>query len=63
MMLESLHRKLEETKKERDGYIAFEREVKKQKDAAAAEGGNAEKEALKRIEKVGSVFFEDKHHA
>lgn len=55
-MLEGLHRQLEETKKERDGYIAFEREVKKkfEKDGKDKEsgGGQEEKEAMKRIEKV-----------
>lgn len=52
MLLESLNRQLEETKKERDGYIAFEREVKRQKEAAVTEGADDEKEALRKIEQV-----------
>ncbi|KAG8904476.1 autophagy protein 6 [Tulasnella sp. 403] len=58
LMLESLHRQLEETKKERDGYIAFEREVKKQKDAGSAESAESEKQALARIEKLKAEEIE-----
>lgn len=61
-MLEGLHRQLEETKKERDGYIAFEREVKKkfEKDGKDKEsgGGQEEKEAMKRIEKLKTEEIE-----
>ncbi|KAG8882300.1 autophagy protein 6 [Tulasnella sp. 331] len=52
VLLESLHRQLEETKKERDGYIAFDRDVKRQKEAASAEGAGDEKEALRKIEQL-----------
>ncbi|KAG9045298.1 autophagy protein 6 [Tulasnella sp. UAMH 9824] len=62
LMLEGLHRQLEETKKERDGYIAFEREVKKKLDKEGKDkeggGGQEEKEAMKRIEKLKSEEIE-----
>ena len=52
LLLEGLHSQLEETKKERDGYIAFERDVKKQKLETASSGDALEKETLRQIEKV-----------
>ncbi|KAG9012776.1 autophagy protein 6 [Tulasnella sp. JGI-2019a] len=52
VLLESLHRQLEETKKERDGYIAFDREVKRQKEASNSEVSNDEKEAVRKIEQL-----------
>ncbi|KAG8983803.1 autophagy protein 6, partial [Tulasnella sp. 427] len=62
LMLEGLHRQLEETKKERDGYIAFEREVKKKFDKEAKDkengGGQEEREAMKRIEKLKTEEIE-----
>jgi beclin 1 len=46
----TLQRQLDETKKERDGYIAFEKEVKKEKEK---DGQGISKEvAEKRIEKL-----------
>jgi len=48
ILLTSLQRQLDETKKERDGYIAFEKEVKKEKDGQ----GMSREEAEKKIEKL-----------
>ena len=46
ILLGTLTRQLEETKKERDGYIAFEKEVRKEKERDGAAGtGKAEAEA------------------
>ena len=47
MLLASLTRQLDETKKERDGYIAFEKEVKKEKERE--KDGLTPQEAEKRI--------------
>lgn len=50
ILLSSLQRQLDETKKERDGYIAFEKEVKKEKER---EGHSMSKEeAEKKIERL-----------
>ncbi|OBZ70554.1 Beclin-1 [Grifola frondosa] len=50
ILLQSLTRQLEETKKERDGYIAFEKEVRKEKER---EGEGVNKvEAESRIDKL-----------
>ena len=56
--MENLEKKLEETKRERDGYLAFERDVKKKREAilAAGEEGDGEEKRLEvRITKV--CFF------
>ncbi|KAI0759819.1 APG6-domain-containing protein [Trametes elegans] len=45
ILLETLARQLEETKKERDGYIAFEKEVKKERDREGSGVGRLEAEA------------------
>jgi len=50
ILLSSLQRQLDETKKERDGYIAFEKEVRKEKEREG-KGMNKE-EAEKKIEKL-----------
>lgn len=50
VLLESLEKQLEETKRERDGYIAFEREVRKEREAAGSSAD--EKKMAHRIEKV-----------
>ncbi|KAG8931330.1 autophagy protein 6 [Tulasnella sp. 419] len=52
VLLDQLQKQLEETKKERDGYIAFERDIKRQKEAIAAQGSDAEEKAKKRIEQL-----------
>ena len=44
ILLTSLTRQIEETKKERDGYIAFEKEVKKEREREAAGMGREEAE-------------------
>lgn len=50
ILLSSLQRQLEETKKERDGYTAFEKELKKERER---EGQNMDRdEAEKKIEKL-----------
>lgn len=52
ILLTSLNRQLEETKKERDGYIAFEKEVRKERDR---EGQGLSKEEVERkIERLKS---------
>jgi beclin 1 len=38
VLLNSLTRKLEETKRERDGYVAFEREIRKEQEREKAAG-------------------------
>ena len=48
---ENLERKLEETKRERDGYLAFEREVRKNQDSVTANGLD-EKKLEQRIQRV-----------
>ena len=50
LLLASLNRQLDETKKERDGYIAFEKEVKKEKERE--KDGLNPQEAEKRITKL-----------
>jgi len=50
ILLTSLQRQLDETKKERDGYIAFEKEVKKEKERDGQ--GMSREEAEKKIEKL-----------
>lgn len=50
-LIENLERKLEETKRERDGYLAFEREVRKSRDAITA-GGLDEKKLEHKIQRV-----------
>lgn len=54
ILLSSLQRQLDETKKERDGYIAFEKEARKEKDGHGMSRGEAEKkiEKLKVDERV-----------
>ncbi|KAJ2925147.1 hypothetical protein H1R20_g11944, partial [Candolleomyces eurysporus] len=50
ILLTNLRKQLEETKKERDGYIAFEKEVRKEREREAQ--GMTKEEALKKIEKL-----------
>ncbi|KAL0577019.1 Vacuolar protein sorting-associated protein atg6 [Marasmius crinis-equi] len=50
ILLASLQRQLDETKKERDGYIAFEKEVKKERERDAQ--GMSREEAERKIEKM-----------
>jgi beclin 1 len=50
ILLSSLQRQLDETKKERDGYIAFEKEVKKEKDRESQDVSRDEAE--RKIEKL-----------
>ena len=50
LLLTSLTRQLDETKKERDGYIAFEKEVRKEKERE--KDGLTPQEAEKRIAKL-----------
>lgn len=50
LLLTTLTRQLDETKKERDGYIAFEKEVKKEKERE--KDGLTLQEAEKRIAKL-----------
>jgi beclin 1 len=50
VLLTSLNRQLEETKKERDGYIAFEKEVRKEREKEAQ--GLSREEVEKKIEKL-----------
>ncbi|KXN90987.1 Beclin-1-like protein B [Leucoagaricus sp. SymC.cos] len=52
ILLKTLNRQLEETKKERDGYIAFEKEIKKEKDRGVQ--GLTQEEAEKKIERLKS---------
>ncbi|KAJ3507629.1 hypothetical protein NLJ89_g6196 [Agrocybe chaxingu] len=49
-LLISLQRQLDETKKERDGYIAFEKEIRKERDRESQ--GPSKEEAEKKIEKL-----------
>ncbi|XP_006460757.1 hypothetical protein AGABI2DRAFT_69268 [Agaricus bisporus var. bisporus H97] len=48
ILLKTLNRQLEETKKERDGYIAFEKEIRKEKEAQ----GLTKEEADRRIDRL-----------
>jgi len=50
ILLTGLRKQLEETKKERDGYIAFEKEVRKEREREAQ--GLTREEAEKKIEKL-----------
>ncbi|KAG6330349.1 hypothetical protein ID866_8741 [Astraeus odoratus] len=50
ILLSSLQRQLDETKKERDGYIAFEREVRKEKERESQDIGRDEIE--RKIERL-----------
>ncbi len=50
ILLTSLQRQLDETKKERDGYIAFEKEVRKEKERESQ--GFSREETEKKIEKL-----------
>lgn len=52
VLLGTLERQLEETKKERDGYIAFEKEVRKEKDreGRGAGPGRAKEDVERKIE-------------
>jgi hypothetical protein len=50
LLLTALTKQLDETKKERDGYIAFEKEVRKEKERE--KDGLTQQEAEKRIEKL-----------
>lgn len=52
ILLKTLNRQLEETKKERDGYIAFEKEIRKEKEREAQ--GLTKEEAEKKIERLKS---------
>lgn len=45
ILLATLTRQLEETKKERDGYIAFEKDVRKEKEREGSASSKAEAEA------------------
>lgn len=49
-MLNSLNKQLEETKKERDGYIAFEKEVRKEREKEAQ--GLSKEEVDRKIEQL-----------
>ena len=51
ILLGTLTRQLEETKKERDGYIAFEKEVRKEKEREASTGAS-KSEAEAKIERL-----------
>ncbi|KJA27881.1 hypothetical protein HYPSUDRAFT_130414 [Hypholoma sublateritium FD-334 SS-4] len=50
VLLTNLQRQLDETKKERDGYIAFEKEVRKERERESQ--GISKEEAEKKIEKL-----------
>lgn len=50
ILLTNLQRQLDETKKERDGYIAFEKEVRKERDKEGR--GLTQEDANKKIEKL-----------
>lgn len=52
ILLSSLQRQLDETKKERDGYIAFEKEVRKEKERESQEMGREEAERKIERQKV-----------
>ena len=52
ILLTSLQRQLDETKKERDGYIAFEKEVRKEKERESQ--GFSREDTEKKIEKLKS---------
>jgi beclin 1 len=63
-LIEHLQRKLEETKRERDGYAAFERDVKKSRDAAIAAGnagnsGTEERKLEQKISRVRAILLKD----
>ena len=50
ILLTNLQRQLDETKKERDGYIAFEKEVRKERERESQ--GPSKEETEKKIEKL-----------
>jgi len=50
ILLTNLQRQLDETKKERDGYIAFEKEVRKERERESQ--GPSKEEAERKIEKL-----------
>jgi beclin 1 len=50
ILLSTLQRQLDETKKERDGYIAFEKEVRKERERESQ--GLSKEDAEKKIEKL-----------
>lgn len=50
LLINSIQKQLEETKKERDGYIAFEKEIRREKERER--DGMSREEAEKRIEKL-----------
>lgn len=52
ILLTSLQRQLDETKKERDGYIAFEKEARKERERQGQ--GMSKEEAVKRIDTLKS---------
>lgn len=52
ILLKTLNRQLEETKKERDGYIAFEKEIRKEKEREAQ--GLTKEEAGRKIQRLKS---------
>ena len=52
ILLGTLTRQLEETKKERDGYIAFEKEVRKERERESAAGTAGKAEAEAKIERL-----------
>ena len=51
ILLTNLQRQLDETKKERDGYIAFEKEVRKERERES-QGPSSKEEAERKIEKL-----------
>ncbi|TEB38332.1 beclin 1 protein [Coprinellus micaceus] len=50
ILLTNLRKQLDETKKERDGYIAFEKEVRKERERGTQ--GTTKEEAIREIEKL-----------
>jgi beclin 1 len=52
ILLSSLQRQLDETKKERDGYIAFEKEVRKERERESLD--LSRQDAEKKIERLKS---------
>jgi beclin 1 len=48
--LTNLRKQLDETKKERDGYIAFEKDVRKERERGTQ--GTTKEEAIREIEKL-----------
>lgn len=52
ILLTSLQRQLDEAKKERDGYIAFEKEIKREREKEKEGQGLSKEELEKKIEKL-----------